>query len=41
MIKNLNELATSLKEKYIEEFKGGSSRKVLITQAQFDKRFNG
>lgn len=28
-------------ENYIEEFKGGSSRKVLITQAQFDKRFNG
>ena len=28
-------------ENYIEEFKGGASRKVLITQAQFDKRFNG
>ena len=28
-------------EKYIEEFKGGVSRKVLITQAQFDERFHG
>ncbi len=28
-------------ENYIEEFKGGSSRKVLITQAQFDERFHG
>ena len=28
-------------EHYIEEFKGGASRKVLITQAQFDERFHG
>ena len=28
-------------ENYIEEFKGGASRKVLITQAQFDERFHG
>ena len=29
------------KDNYIEEFNGGSARKVLITQAQFDERFNG
>ena len=28
------------KENYIEDFKGGSSRKVLITKAQFDENFN-
>ena len=28
-------------EHYIEKITGGVSRKVLITQAQFDKRFNG
>ena len=28
-------------EHYVEEFKGGISRKVLITQAQFDERFHG
>jgi hypothetical protein len=28
-------------ENYIEKFKGGASRKVLITQAQFDERFHG
>ena len=26
---------------YIEKFTGESSRKVLITQAQFDEKFNG
>lgn len=28
-------------ENYVEEFKGEASRKVLITKAQFDERFNG
>ena len=28
-------------ERYIEEFNGGSSRKVFITKAQYDERFNG
>jgi hypothetical protein len=28
------------KENYIEDFKGGASRKVLITKAQFDENFN-
>ena len=28
-------------DNYIEEFKGGSARKVLITKLQFDERFHG